>query len=534
MRDAVNPSSKRRDFLKLLGLGMFSTMLPRGGALAADGGSKSTRPNLLFLMTDQQQAGLLGCAGNRLVRTPNLDRIASGGANFQTAYCVTPSCSPSRATILTGKYPVQHGIGRNIWKETDTQDPLRLVEPCETFFHSLAQAGYVCHHLGKYHVGSRTELGCFTDGAGDDADVFGQMRELRLAAGNFALAEGLRDGEVDTGNTENPGYSPVSVQECIAQAKEKDPSLDKPSSTGRSKWKQEYHTEWVRAEHCIDLIRKAREEDKPFAITCSMNPPHAPNIAPDPYYSRQDPSKFVLPETWSSTEEALAKTPAAKSARAYGETYLREYMRCQHAQVEFMDACFGKILDELDRLGIAENTLVIFASDHGDFTGEHGFIGKATYGLYEEVMRVPLLVRFPGRIPAGTKCTTPVSLVDLAPTILDYLQIKPLKEASGSSLRPVLEGDSGEVEVYAERGFPPDKASITCARMVRIGDWKFIRFGDGREMLFDIRNDSSETHNLSDDPAHSATKRELLQKLKDHMAKIKDPAFNTLFGEKET
>ena len=141
--------------MKVHGLRNSVVLLLLGVAACSGGAAENEkRPlNVLFLMTDQHHAAALGCAGNAVVKTPNLDRLATGGTRFANSFCVVPYCSPTRLAIVTGRYPSSLGLGRNIGRETDHEDPLRLKEPCETYLHRLAALGYHCHQLGKWHVG---------------------------------------------------------------------------------------------------------------------------------------------------------------------------------------------------------------------------------------------------------------------------------------------------------------------------------------------------------------------------------------------
>src|SRR5262249_25052509 len=148
---------------------------------------------------------------------------------------------------------------------------------------------------------------------------------------------------------------------------------------------------------------------------------HEPFIAPSPYYDMYDPASFPLPSTWGERPKEFAKNGAARMGGIYGEAGFREYLRCYYARVTMMDEQIGRLLKTLDDLGIADNTLVLFTSDHGNMLGQHGMIEKSTVAFYDDLMRVPLLMRLPGKIPSGKTCAAAASSVDIAPTILDYL-----------------------------------------------------------------------------------------------------------------
>lgn len=490
-------------------------------ALAAAAGAVTAeqRPlNILFLMTDQHHAAALGCAAGTIVKTPNLDRLSVGGVRFANSFCVVPYCSPTRFAIVTGRYPSSLGVGRNIRRETDREDPLRLREPCETYLHRLAAMGYHCHQLGKWHVGDPAELSCFPEAEQDGLAVRRMMAQRNKAAGKKRFDEGPRPGETERiGNT----YLTAVLSDAHRRSQEAKiwPAQD-VGIIGRSAVKPEFSYESVLADYCIELLKRHRNE--PFAITYSVSPPHAPCVAPAPFFDMYDPARLPLPATWGDRPTVWCKNASARMAAVYGEAGFREWLRCYYAQVTMMDWCMGRILKALDDLGLADRTLVIFTSDHGTLLGQHGMMDKATGAFYDDLMRVPLLMRLPGRIPAGKLCDVTASSIDLAPTILDYLGAKPLSKGHGRSLRPCLEGTNEDVgAVFGERG-EPDKPG--AARMIRTRQWKLCLQPRGRKELYDLEHDPSETRNLADDPAMAPGIAKLSSQLFEHMRAIGDPA----------
>jgi len=490
-------------------------------ALGCHGLAAAKRPlNLLFLMTDQHHHGVLGGAGNPLVKTPNLDRLAAGGVRFTHACCPVPFCSPTRAAIATGRYPSTLGIWRNI---RDKDDPARLREPQRIYLHQLAARGYRCHQLGKWHLGHPQELSCFAEGR-QDAEAPPQLVQARRKARGQAIYDhGVREGEERVGQ--------ICMTHAIAAKhriwkEEKRRSPQDLSVVGRSRIKPEFHYESILADYCVGLLRRYRDE--PFAITWSVSPPHAWWIAPAPYYDLYDPAAFELPASWRDRPERWATSQPARMGALFGEEGIREYLRCYYAQVTMMDWCLGRILDELDRLGLADRTLVVFTSDHGDMQGAHGMMGKSMPGFYDEIVRVPLLMRLPGLIPRGATADGLASSVDLAPTILDLLGAEPLERMHGRSLRRVIDGepDDGRPAV-AERGDPEGN----CARMIRTREWKLVRRSSPYQELFHLTDDPRETRDLAHRPDLDAVRRDLAGKLRNHMERIGDPALPTLFGQ---
>jgi arylsulfatase A-like enzyme len=487
------------------------------GERAARGGDKAS-VNLLFLMTDQQQGAALGCAGNPIVKTPSLDRLAAGGTRFDNSFCVVPYCSPTRAALVTGRYPSSLGLGRNIAHETDREDPLRLRESCDTYLHHLASQGYHCHQLGKWHLGDPAELSCFPEGRQDTEAPARLANQRRRVAGEDRFDDGPRPGE-----TERIGdvylRSEVSDAHRRYQQEKNRPKQD-VGVIGRSLLKPEYWTESVLADYCIELLKRHRDE--PFAVTYSVSPPHAPFIAPSPYYDMYDPASFLLPSSWNDHPQAWAASVSARMGMIYGEAGFREYLRCYYARVTMMDSCVGRILETLDELGLADRTLVIFTSDHGTMLGRHGMMEKAVGGFYDDLMRVPLIMRLPGQIPAGETCRAYASSVDLPPTILDYLGASRLSQVHGRSLRPFVEGASEDGRpIFGERGEPE---TAGAARMIRTAKWKLSLLPRGEKELFNLEQDPDETRNLAVDAGMEPVIRKLSKQLLEHMQTVGDPA----------
>ncbi len=492
-----------------------------GAALAASRGvaGAAERPlNVLFLLTDQHHAGVLGCAGNPLVQTPHLDRLAAAGVRFATAYCPTPFCSPTRCSLLTGNYPHANGMVRNIdGGQVACTDPLRLVEPLVTWQHRLAEHGYRCHHLGKYHLGNPAELRCFPTGRADQEEPAKRLHARRREAGDAAFDAGPRPGEELVGNVFLTA-SQAAVQRAWAQDPKRTPQ--DVSIIGRSRFRAAYHLEEHLADYTAELLRGYREQ--PWSLTLSVSPPHALWVAPAPYYDQYDPAAFTFPASWTDRRERDAGGQARRLAERMGEANVREYFRCYYAQVTWMDALFGRVLAALDESGQADRTLVIYASDHGDLQGAHCCVDKSVNTCYEEIARVPLILRLPGGLPAGQTVTAPCSLVDLPPTILDYLAAPPLGPVHGRSLRPLVEGrETADRLVIGQRGQPTGRGLV---RMVRRGPWKLTVYGTGERELYEVAEDAAELRNRAADPAAAGVVRDLSRALTGWMRETGDPA----------
>ncbi len=515
------PAYPRFAVLLLIALSIAAGAVP---ARAAD-----DRPiNVLFLMMDQLHADALGCAGNRFVKTPNLDRLAAGGTRVTNAFCVVPYCSPTRAALITGKFPSSIGLGRNIAiGPLRARDALRIHDPVDTYLHHLAALGYHCHQLGKWHLGDPAQLSCFPDAKADE-EVPAQLAATRLkAAGDDAYDDGPRPGEAEKYPANKHLRADVYMQKAVADgyhAFQKTATGGAKGDTGvmgRSALKPAFWEEVALTDHCIDLLK--RHQNEPFAITWSVSPPHEPFIAPSPFYDLYDPATLPLPATFNERPAIWAKGTAAKLGGEFGEAGVREYLRCYYARISMMDQQVGRLLDALDQLKVADRTLIIFTSDHGNLVGEHGMIEKSTPALYDPLMRVPLIVRLPHKIAAGRTSDAYVSSVDVAPTLLDFLAAPALTNAHGRSFRSLLDNPpvTDDRPIFGERG---DPAAAQPSRMIRTPHWKLTLTPRNQKELFDLQADPGEAKNLAAEAQFEPVIRQLTTQLVDHMKAVGDPA----------
>ncbi|MHC4442133.1 MAG: sulfatase-like hydrolase/transferase [Planctomycetota bacterium] len=467
--------------------------------------------NVLFLMTDQHHYKVLGAAGNPLIETPNLDRIAREGARFELATCPTPFCSPARASIITGLYPHTHGIVVNCYggrtgSLTDTDFP-----NTETI---LNQRGYVTEHRGKWHLGSLDDFTCYKKIPYVDKG-YKKFLNKNLPADRFA------------GNPGNATYNgrPVYMIPRVVEGQKsfhdlyRDNQHKRVAMIGRTAIPVDLLPESYITDRVVELIE--RNAGRNWMITASWHPPHALWVAPEPYYSMLDRNKIKLPNL-DNCPDWLMKGFAKQLGTCNGPEGIREYVGIYYAQVAMIDYYVGKILRKLDQLGLAERTLVIFTSDHGDMQGQHGMIGKSIPVFYDGVLRIPLLIRLPGKIKPGTVIKEPVSLVDLMPTILDYVGIPCPKDVQGSSLRPLIEGRAKNWPQYAfsERRNQQGKDVML---MIRGQRFKYVFRENKHHELFDLLNDPYENNNLYANPDSKKIIQILHLKLMNWMKKTYDP-----------
>lgn len=508
---------KRRDFIKVAGGGWFSLLA--GSSLAARRRRPSARGdglNVLLLMMDQHYYKVMGCAGNSVVKTPNLDKLARQGVRFTNAVCATPYCSPTRAALTTGRWPHTSGIVNNCKKGAPA-----LTSDEDTTEGLLFSQGYAVEQMGKWHLGEKSDLECYRDSM--------SMRDRTKQHGDFLDGKNLkpkapREGEKYFAKADvymtDWNYDAMERFQASPAGKQKGQNL---MAIGREATPAKLEFWGGMADEAIAWLNENRNRN--FMLTYSAGPPHALWKVPDPYYSMYDAAEIPVPETLSEpVPQAYENSGPAKRGAFLGEKGFREMIRCYYAQVTMVDAYLGRILDALDKAGLAEKTLVIYLSDHGDMQGAHGgMLGKSVPAFYEEIVRVPVIMRLPGVIPAGTTVDAHANSVDILPTILDYLQ-KPIPKAvQGRSLRPMIEGRGGEIGYgFCER---------PGGRMVRSADLKYCFFYSGRgkrEELFDLEKDPHEKTNLADDAKYAEQKAKMRKVLAKQMKQTNDPALAQL------
>ncbi len=465
------------------------------------------RPNILFLMTDELHQRALSLTGNPYVRTPNMDRIGREGVLFTNATCVTPFCSPSRASMITGVYPHRHRVLSNVG---GGQPPLRPYEFPTTEM-TLHERGYATAFRGKWHLGDLGNFPCYESFSYASKTVGGYeaFLEERLPAAQFA-------------HDQDPGrYHGRPVQKIPAIRKAWQPfqtavpSLGYIATIGRTVIPPELLPETQITNQVLELIE--RNASRNFMITASWTPPHDLWVIPEPYYSMVDRKSIEL--TGKTGLEEWDRRGASKLlGDLAGPDGIREYAAIYHGMVKYIDDQVGRVLKQLDDLGLAQNTLVLFTTDHGDMVGAHGCIGKSVFSIFEELVRIPLCLRFPGRIKARTVVRESVSQIDYMPTILDYMGLPIPEKIHGRSMRPLIEGRKVAWRDYSfcQRG--------SELRMLRTDRYKYLFSATRRVLaLYDLKNDPHEDHNLARDPAQASTTRRMHQRLIEVMRDDGDP-----------
>ena len=457
----------------------------------------AARPNVLFLVSDDLN-NFLGCYGDPRAKTPNLDKLAARGVRFDRAYCTFPLCGPSRNSFLTGLYPNSTGILANsqIFRQTI---PSHRCLP-----QAFRNAGYLAARVGKlYHYNVPKSIG--TNGHDDPGSW-----EIELnPAGVDRLEE---ESEIFT---LLPGEFGGTLS-WLASTKPDAKHTDGLNATD---------AEWV-------LERCAKQKERPFFLAVGFFRPHTPYVAPkDPYFGYYPESEMPVVQ---NVKEDQADIPPAglgsykKEQDKLTDDLRRQCVQAYYASISFMDAQVGRVVDSLDRLGLAENTIIVFTSDHGYHMGEHGLWQKMS--LFEESARVPLLVVAPGVAVAGGVAKSPVSHVDLYPTLAELCNVPAPENLQGQSLVPLLKDPSeagrGWAITQVMRGGGPNRASVTTnisadgpryfGYSLRIPRWRYTEWDEGRQgrELYDHDADPQELKNLADDPAYAETVAELSRQVR--------------------
>jgi len=484
----------RREFIKDAALGVASLAAGIGIMKPPRVWADNSAPfNLLFLMTDQQSYDALSRAGNKVLYTPNLDRLATEGVYFENAYTYCPVCVPARAVILTGRSIESLGVRRN----GDYDSP--AVADVPTFDNILSGLGYYTEYHGKWHTpykfASTYDNYVRQVGGNTPKGEVSQRAAYLQYLDQYSPQRPAEEGEL-IDNYSNRPYVPDPIDWRYGLPPEEQANND---SQGGRYGNLDIPFDRTRTAFTAEETLEALERIKhgPFSLTCSIGPPHPPRVLPEPYYGMYPPHDCDPP---ISIDDPMDNSPYAARAssdemqRYRNKDHLRYMISDYYGMVKEVDDWVGKILDKLEKLGLASNTLVIFTSDHGEMLGGHGMYSKMVF--YEESAHIPLIMRLPGVMPPGTVVVDPVSHIDLFTTILDYLGVSGY-EAEGHSLRPLIEGGVYTGPDFCVSEWPNNSVPNF---MVRTAEWKFMFANSPKskalDALYKLKDDPYEMNNL--------------------------------------
>lgn len=480
-------------------------------------------PNILLITSDQQHYNTIG-AFNPEISTPNLDRLAREGTTFQRAYCPNPTCTPARSSIITGTYPSQHGA----WTLGT-----KLSEDHLTIGDVFVENGYRTALIGKAHFQpTRT------------SDEYPSLESLPLLQDiefwksynqpfyGFEKIELLRNhtneylvGQHYVAWLEEKGYDDWK-QYYMPPTGTMDPSI-----TYQWGIPEEYHYNTFIAEKTNELLENYQQQDENFFLWASFPDPHPPYLVPEPWASMYDPNQLTIPELYPGEHEKnpphFQKTQEENPDFSYlaetgfgihgyhshllAEDDRKKLVANYYGMISFMDKYIGKILDKLDELGIADDTIVVFTTDHGHFFGQHGLQYKGGFH-YEDLIRLPFIVRYPGKIPSQKESNALQSLVDLAPTFLSFAGIPIPPIMSGENQKDVWLGCQENARDHILCEFRHEPTTIHQKTYVDERYKITIYYRQTYGEMFDLQEDPKELNNLWDHPDYQDLKNELLLK----------------------
>lgn len=476
---------------RLLAASMLSASIVIGWtcpAALADDAAQAKPKNVLFIISDDLN-NFVGCYGDPRAKTPNIDRLAARGVTFQRAYCTYPLCGPSRNSMLTGLYPNSNGILQNqqLFRQTI---PSHIPLP-----QAFRRAGYFAARIGKlYHYNVPKSVG--TNGHDDPGSW-----ELEL---NPAGVDRLEE-EPDI-QTLTPGRFGGTLSWYAS------PKSDEHHTDGMLA----ADAEWV-------LQRCAARRDRPFFLAVGFYRPHTPYVAPeDPYFGYFPREEMPVPlgiEAYRDKVPPAALGSYKREQDKLTDDLRRQVLQAYYASISFMDAQVGRVVAALDRLGLADDTVIVFTSDHGYHMGEHGLWQKMS--LFEESARVPMLIVAPGVSTGGSVVEAPVSQLDLYPTLAELCSVEAPQNLQGQSLVPMLAdpqqpGRGWALTQVMRRGGGERFFGYT----LRTQRWRYTEWDEGRQgrELYDHDADPQEQTNLADRPEHAETVRELSVELRGAVA----------------
>ncbi|MDB4809969.1 sulfatase [bacterium] len=448
------------------------------GSVAVTKSWAEDQPNIVFLMSDDLNTALSGFAHPQC-KTPELDKLADRGIRFENMHCQYPVCGASRASLMSGLYPYTNGTMGNV-------GTLRGNMPnVLTMSQLFRQNGYHVGRISKiYHMGIPGEIVAGT-AERDDPHSWDEVVNIKAPEQNAA------------GKKTNWSPKNNSSQNFTGVVAEGDDLM---------------HADGMAANHAIDFLR--RHKDKPFFLACGFVRPHVPLVAPKKYFDLYDRDTMVAPVVPEDDLEDVPKIirDYKRNSTSYGVTpeLHKGLLEAYYASISFMDAQVGRVLDELEKLGLANNTIVVFTSDHGYLLGHHHKFQKQH--LFEEATRVPFIVSVPWMTNQHGKATTHITeLIDLYPTLAELSGLTPPHSLQGNSMLPLLKNPKSD-DWKKEVAFT---ISRNGGESIRTPQWRFTQwdYGKGGMELYDLKKDPSEFNNLAQDSKYAGQLEKMRREL---------------------
>ena len=449
------------------------------------------RPNIVIITMDQLRWDALGCAGNPVVQTPNIDRLAREGARCEHFFVQSPVCQPSRATMFTGRYPRAHGVKWN-WHNLPDRE--------STIAGTLSGAGYHTHAIGKTHFTPLDKLHGFDDRFFVEGKMYSEYDEYRTRLRERGLDGAYFEHTRQWGNPENYGASTFPLGD--------DNYVD--TYIGRN------------ARRIISADDRA-----PFFYWVSFCNPHMPFDPPEPFDSMYPPESVDVPPDFPHIQHSripeFRTSSGQRDFSALTEQKLRKVIANYYGCISLVDREIGGVLDALESRGVLDDTVIIFLSDHGEMLGHKGRLWKGRM-LYDHLVRVPFILRYPREIGGGQIISDLIQATDIMPTILDYAGVSGAPGIQGRSIRRLLRKDSVDWRQWAF-------AEAGGVKMARTHTWKLIHYaGRSYGELFNLEADPLELENLYDRPEYAPKRAEMAQLLLNILIETEDPLPEAALG----
>ena len=474
------------------------------------------QPNILLIMTDQQRWDTLGCYNAPVCRTPNIDKLANRGVRFSTAYTPTSPCSPARAALFTGLYPHKNHVLANGGV---------LNHEVPNLASELGKAGYNLGYAGKWHV-DQSKVPSEYGFEGKDFPGYGYPP-------THGYIEGLRYMQRIpipphyNNYIEKKGLEPPKVLEAMYGD---NPGKQNQEMYALQSGDIEGNFETMVSDFTIELLQQfaisQKADDKPFFIWANFWGPHTPCLVPEPYYSMYDPADIPeepnFRETWERKPDVHKLYARLWGLEEKGWDEWREIVARYWGYVTMIDDLVGRIVNELEVLGLSDNTLVVFTTDHGDQMGSHKMIEKGCFA-YEETWRLPMVTAHPSCETPGSICDEPVYLHDLFPTFLDCADTPKPEVPDSQSILPNILGKTAPTHRESHYGIFTRHLFPAPFRFVRTRTHKLVYNVVGNGELYDLVNDPGELNNLFGQPEAVGVQEDLMARMREHMVRLDDP-----------
>lgn len=472
------------------------------------------QPNVLFIFTDQHRLSAVSAYGETPCQTPNLDRLAREGVRFENAYTVFPVCSPARGTIQTGLYPHGHGVTANIHEVACSVHELQ--DTPDRLPRKLQQVGYSTGYTGKWHLGT------------EQPATFHQPNHPSLPS------DMGYEGQDFPGHG-GAGYGYEQYQSWLREhgwELKMKPWAEETKRVRGGFAELDMPTEATVPAYLVDqsiaLIEDFRARNRPFFMNLNFWGPHGPYHATGEFL---DLYRDVEIPPWPNYEWSARGTTGPHHLKIHWDDDVYDWedwamaVRYYYARASMIDSQIGRLLDHLRETGVLDETVVILTADHGETLGSHGGLLDKGWHHFEEIQRIPMIVRMPGGEGAGTVSEAFTSLADVYPTILDVAGAEvPDYRMHGRSLLPLVRGEDVEWRDAVVTEFLGLGNMGTCLKTIRVGDLKYGYNGPFPGELYDLASDPYELHNVIDEPAYADDLVRMQERLDAWMVDTEDPA----------